>query len=1378
MTTSESDLILDLLVEWESRRRPDVLPTAEQVCPDDQRLQSILRHRIERRLMIERAIEPERAIKPDLVEQMQKQTDASSVAVPLVDIGHQCIDIPTRIGRYSVERLLGAGGYGRVYLGFDAQLDRHVAIKIAHPVRIKSAEREQMFLLEAKALALMDHPHIVPVYDVGSTDQFTCFIVSKYVPGKNLAEHQEIKPLSITEVVRIIAIVAEGLHYAHTRGVVHRDIKPRNILISDTGEPYLVDFGLALSERDTSGGHGFAGTPHYMSPEQARGEGHRVDGRSDIFCLGIVLYELLVGRKPFQGHSTAEILSQIISADPKPPRQINDLIPRELERICLKSLSKRATERYTTARDMAEDLWELIDNENTLESVPPMKSTGASTGNGNPAQSTVDASSTRNLMTVQGTIAGAIPRGLRSFEEVDADFFLRLLPGPYDRWGLPESIEFWKTRIEEKDPSRSFSVGLLYGPSGCGKSSLVKAGLIPRVSGAVTIIYLEADANTTESRLLQRLQRLFPRLAPHSDLVVALADLRNDISSRPQKFVIVIDQFEQWLHSHPQIQQTQLVAALRQCDGIRLQCLIMVRDDFWMAATRFMREIEIPLLEGRNSATIDLFPLKHARKVLALMGQAYGALPVDENETTFEQHQFLDAAIDQLAEHELVIPVRLALFGQMLKSVTWVPATLKQFGGNSGIGIAFLEATFASKSAPPSHRVHEHAARQVLTALLPSSEIAIKTTRRSWKQLQEISGYSSATDRFQELIAILDGELRLISPADMTQEFADRPVSKPDEHSQSFQLTHDYLVVPLREWLTQKQRETQRGQAELVLAQLSEAWGKSRDQRFLPSFPEISKIWLCTKRSRWSDTQRQMVNRASQRFAFRLFYSSVIALLLVISLLLFDSTIKNMRLQNTIDSIQNCTASEIPAALTRLHQVPKDTALREIERRNRIGDPTKRLHLNYAQAELGRPDAAFFCSQIGVAPPEETDNLVAAFRHDPRESIRLLHQTAAAFHHQSKWMQESWVAILLMYLGDDSSAESMCHKTDSEQFEFEPRAFLTESLHWWSGDLLGICDTIRRIESPVLRATVLAGLTYPAHPRSAEVIAAYSPLFKKWYLTAQDAATHSASGLALLMCGAEIPEIEKLTRPNPGANWHQSPQGLIFIRVAQSAGTSYSSKGTDVDWSPFELCDREVNVAHYLEFLFDGDYPDAGKPDPHPQFEPNTLFHPAHNINWHDAILFCNWLSWKNGYPPCYERADEPLANREIRANPLWKLNPSANGYRLPLESEWRIACQAGTSSLVPTNFLLINVRYATVATSTFSACGVTLPNAWGFFDLSGNVAEWTHFNSPSGNVERLLLDVSYLSSPSSLSFPAFTHPDPSIRLRHRGFRVARTIRD
>jgi hypothetical protein len=233
---------------------------------------------------------------------------------------------------------------------------------------------------------------------------------------------------------------------------------------------------------------------------------------------------------------------------------------------------------------------------------------------------------------------------------------------------LPDSIRFWKTRIETTEADSTFSVGLIYGPSGCGKSSLVKAGLLPRLAKLVTAVYVEATGADTEARLLKGLRRQLPDLPSTLNLIESLAALRRGRHLESgQKVLLVLDQFEQWLHAKRSEENTELVQALRQCDGGRLQCLVLVRDDFWLAVSRFMKAMEVEILEGRNSALVDLFDPFHARKVLAAFGRAYGRLPDHPGQYTKEQNAFLDQAVAGLGQDGKVISVRLALFVEMVK---------------------------------------------------------------------------------------------------------------------------------------------------------------------------------------------------------------------------------------------------------------------------------------------------------------------------------------------------------------------------------------------------------------------------------------------------------------------------------------------------------------------------------------------------------------------------------------------------------------------------------------------------------------------------------------------------------------------------------------
>ena len=194
-------------------------------------------------------------------------------------------------------------------------------------------------------------------------------------------------------------------------------------------------------------------------------------------------YELLTGRKLFQGETRTEVMNQIATAEPRPLRQIDDTIPRELDRICQKALAKRASERYSTGRDMADDLRHFLETEVASGSPQPP---GPSTVVNPPPVSTREATpppTTSARSDSEGRAVKIIPKGLRSFDRHDADFFLELLPGPRDRDGLPQVLRFWKTRIESHDADTTFRVALIYGPSGCGKSSLVKAGLLPPSRG-------------------------------------------------------------------------------------------------------------------------------------------------------------------------------------------------------------------------------------------------------------------------------------------------------------------------------------------------------------------------------------------------------------------------------------------------------------------------------------------------------------------------------------------------------------------------------------------------------------------------------------------------------------------------------------------------------------------------------------------------------------------------------------------------------------------------------------------------------------------------------------------------------------------------------
>ncbi|MBB3207090.1 serine/threonine protein kinase [Rhodopirellula rubra] len=260
-----------------------------------------------------------------------------------------------RIGPYEVIRELGHGAFGRVYLARNTESSDPVAIKIAHHAN------DRRVLAEGRSLIQLNHPGIVSMLEVGS-DGDLHYLVSEYTTGPNLETALQSPSFDWIQSVRIVIAVAEALSHAHAHRVIRRDIKPANIILVEPDRPVLVDFDLAVDE--TSGAENlkgdFAGTLAYMSPEQVIGEGHRLDGRTDIYSLGVVLYRMLTGRLPFHCDDAAELKRQIREDDPQPPRQLVPNLPMDLDSICVQTLSKDYPDRQTTAGDLATQLRGLL----------------------------------------------------------------------------------------------------------------------------------------------------------------------------------------------------------------------------------------------------------------------------------------------------------------------------------------------------------------------------------------------------------------------------------------------------------------------------------------------------------------------------------------------------------------------------------------------------------------------------------------------------------------------------------------------------------------------------------------------------------------------------------------------------------------------------------------------------------------------------------------------------------------------------------------------------------------------------------------------------------------------------------------------------------
>ncbi len=1377
----------EIETQWASGQAPDTVTIAndldrdtaicflQEIIPLEFSLQDLSIHNLRSRY--ERLLPGYRATLDRIFDEMQDH-----VATHLTDMSTRLVNrsktlsvqdfVGKKIGPYLIEKRLGGGGFGVVYLSRDPYLPRDVVIKV--PILGKIADRTEVesFLDEARNAVLLDHPNILKVLHVG-VDSGMPYIVQEYIEGGDLSRALQKQAFEVKKSVEFTAKIAEAIGCAHEANLIHRDLKPANILINKNEEPVIADFGLSLHKPQIRGRQGdTVGTIRFMSPEQVRGEAHRLDGRTDIWSVGVILYFMLTEKYPFDGDDFEQISNAIVFQRPISLRDINRHISPELERVCLRCLAPRVKERYSTAFDLAKDL------NSCLQPAP------------NSLRQHAAKTETPRL----------VAKGLSAFECTDHESFLDLLPGVKNQHGIPESLCFWKDRIE--DPDRGMMVGLLFGPSGCGKSSILKAGLLPLLDPSIIVLNIESTQDDTEVRLLKALRHAIPLLPTDLSLPQAFFEIRNgNFLPSYQRILVVFDQFEQWLHANIVDEHSQLIHALRQSDGKRLQTLVLVRDDFWLGVSRFFQQLELDLVERENFATIDLFSRQHARNVLIKFGQSYGCLPLNSTDFSDSQNLFLDKAIDILAENDSVKCIQVALFAQIFKQKPWEIETLKRFGSAKHVGIEFLEQTLGESTSNPKYRFHREPMIAVLEALLPSAGVDIKGKFQSKQELADATGLTNDGDTFETVIVMLDNELRLITPTE-----PDAGTSNSDTNASFYQLTHDYLVPSIREWIETIRGQSIQGRSLMKLTELSERWRHTKDRRFLPGLLEfMSMVWHVPRRQ-VSQNGRELLNRAAW------FYGSRIFLVIGLVCLAIGLVVRQHR-QAMASQLINAKPAELAVLVDDITMAKKSYAgiirRRMADNEFDLGKIERARILLAMLGQAGDNDIRDLVDSISGIDADESQNLFQGLANHALLTRPLIREKLA---NNEKLAERLRLSIFAMFL-DPAKPIDLLH------VDFDPtsRSELIYEFREWHGDLSLCLDLLssNRTDEELYGLCLMLG-QLSKHEFDAVTYGKLLAQINTLYCDSESSAVHGAAGWVLKQWNEALPALPwHDLKDEP--QWWVNELGMTMVRIEPGIVPNQRQflpiHLRDEIHEPFYIGAKEVTHQLFAQFLSDTS---ADRPT-------NLLLPKNSNpdqavcgLAIEDAVQFCNWLSIRSGLVPAYQDCGEDLEFKRARIDgnyrsaenvtdvlpkiSYWRLQIDADGYRLPTRQEWEMTARANRFDSVSyfcrdlyfrgyENYVWCSAN----SENRIHSVGSKFPNPIGVFDILGNAGEYSCYH-PSRKFETTkrsnLIYLWLYGGDFTLNTNSCQIFEPSVatygripvyngvRKRAAGFRVVRPVRN
>ncbi len=1239
-----------------------------------------------------------------------------------------------RIGRYVVIKTLGSGGFGIVYLAQDPKLARKVAIKVSRSLDLLPDKLRTSLVDEARAAASLDHPNIIRVFDVDQWQNRT-YVVMELVEGKSLAEviaMQEAIPLP--RVLGIMKQIALALEQLHAKGIIHRDLKPANILITENEQVKVTDLGLALTDESPlwNAKH-IAGTQRYMSPEQVLGEVHRIDGRTDIWAFGVVVFEMLTLQSPFRTNDASSVFSKILKGEIASPRQRRPEIPDSLERLCLQCLSKRMTGRFQSAKQLSEAIAKIeaeilshnasaldrytpeASNESQLHQTPNHRS--ASTQESLVTRLEKKSSSTSDF----GELRGLVPRGLRAFSAEDSSYYHRLIPGPYDIEGRPAILNHWLKWIENADRNVNQSVGVIYGASGCGKSSFVLASLIPSLPPAIKTIYFNFTVQNPVQSLVQLLHERFPHTKAFSELPHIFGAIRS--REEPFKVLFVFDQFEQYLiNTHIDLEHV-LVQAIRQCDGEKIQAIILVRDEFWTEISQFMQIMESSLLDGINASNHPLMNKVHARRVLESFGRAYEMLPAFDLELTASQRMFIDTAIDGLAKDESVLCVRIAMFAEMMRNYPWEIQTIVGFGGADGAVIRFLTDAFHSQNSPMSRRSVASNCMEVLRALLPQDDRELKSAAKSISELASSANEDKESVRFTQAIRCLEVDLRIISATSTVHSF-----------EQQFSLAHDYLVRPIQNWLADQDNSSWQGRARQRLSMMANRFHRD------PSRVNILGIWdwlvitIAVSKTRRTEEQNRVM-RVSGRRAFVWLSVFAVGLTLLATLGVSARMSSIQALENEkiavnykLFSFLAANSKDLQTAWRRLEE-SHFIAKKEIEGLQGIKDVDQQRRQVQLKALLGA-NVAFEDIDRAVSESDIVElDLWREYLSNSANRNRTLSflQTRKASNASPQW---HWLFLV----------RNDYQLLNQIEDAFDPGVEMYKLLAFAAQDFPPYLD--EQVRANMANELIQAGQTQKATYHTRMCLATHligmddfqkdlvpKPLLDYLERTRSDTDRNKAMTAQWFLSKFESKPVIappsksnhewRMDEPIPGMPFAMIhlPEGAVSYEIASPKGKKqFGIVMSDNVWMARQEISHGLVNAFFREFpkFQDFDWPSEVSDELG-----------ASNIVAPTVLHFCNWLSDKAGLEKVYVFDTNKKAAQQINNFSEISMNVHAQGYRLPTFDELRYAGINGDFAsfwtTIATEGMMVRINPAPQLTRPTYA---VYPNAWGFQGVTGNLTE------------------------------------------------------